>query len=97
MLVHVYTSTASTLYQVTAELTPMSKSRVAVQFKTFKLLGLVPVQAPPSARGTLDTTYLDDDLRISRGDKGACLLFRHSVVVAQHMLNTGNLFVLTKT
>lgn len=48
----------------------MSKSQVAVQFKQFKLLGLVPIQAPPSARGTLNITYLDEDLRISRGDKG---------------------------
>ena len=36
----------------------------------FKLLGLVPVNAPESARGKLDITYVDEDLRISRGDKG---------------------------
>ena len=55
---------------VTAELTPQSASRVAVQFKQFKLLGLIPVIAPESARGQLDITFLDDDLRLSRGDKG---------------------------
>ncbi len=36
----------------------------------FKLLGLVPINAPESARGKLDITYVDEDLRISRGDKG---------------------------
>lgn len=41
-----------------------------MQFKEFRILGLIPIQAPPSARGKLDTTYLDEDLRISRGDKG---------------------------
>ena len=43
---------------------------MAVQFKTFKLLGLLPVSAPPSARGELAVTYLDEALRVSRGDKG---------------------------
>ncbi len=39
--------------------------------RQFKLLGLVPVNAPENARGKLDITYVDEDLRISRGDKGA--------------------------
>lgn len=41
-----------------------------VQFKEFKLLGLLPVKAPASAAGELEITYLDDDLRISRGNRG---------------------------
>lgn len=110
--------------QVSAELSPLSSSKVAVQFKTFKIFGLIPVTAPPSAYGAqyscsivmllllllllaalslplrpptlcvagsetsllsccmqtlchcchcageLDITYLDDSMRVSRGDKG---------------------------
>ncbi len=56
--------------QVMAELKPETKSRVGVQFKQFKILGLIPITAPESAKGKLDTTYLDEELRVSRGDKG---------------------------
>lgn len=52
--------------QVFAELIPQSSSKVTVQFKEFKLLGLVPVKAPASATGELEVTYLDEDLRVSR-------------------------------
>jgi hypothetical protein len=38
---------------VTAELSPLSANKVAVQFKQFKLLGIIPITAPPSARGEL--------------------------------------------
>jgi len=55
---------------VSAALTATSQSAVDVQFTYFKIFGLIPVKAPPSAKGALDTTYLDTDLRISRGDKG---------------------------
>jgi hypothetical protein len=56
--------------QVTAALTPVSDSQVDVQFKQFKILGLIPVTAPESAKGSLSVTFLDEEMRISRGDKG---------------------------
>ena len=62
--------TGNLLLQVEAELTPETKSRVAVQFKKFKILGLIPITAPENAKGKLDTTYLDEELRVSRGDRG---------------------------
>lgn len=56
--------------QVRAELAPRDDGRtVDVQFKRFGI-GWLRVPAPASARGVLETTYLDDALRVSRGDKG---------------------------
>lgn len=42
--------------EVYADLTPESKSKVKVQFKKFKILGLIPVTAPESAKGELDVS-----------------------------------------
>jgi len=56
--------------RVVASLEPETASRVAVQFRRFFIFGLIPVDAPPTARGKLDVTYLDGRLRLSRGDKG---------------------------
>lgn len=68
--------TAPLFNQVSAELIPESASRVKVRFLEFKLLGLIPVRAPPSAAGELDVTYLDEDLRISRGNRGNLFVLR---------------------
>ncbi|KAL7125073.1 hypothetical protein ABFS83_14G091300 [Erythranthe nasuta] len=56
--------------QVTADLTPLNTKKVAVKFDYFKLGGVIPVKAPDTARGELEITYLDEELRVSRGDKG---------------------------
>ena len=55
--------------KVTAELTPMTKSKVAVLFKVFSI-GPIKFNAPSTFTGELDITYVDEDLRLSRGDKG---------------------------
>lgn len=58
------------LVQVSAKLEPVSQNKLAVQFQEFRIFNLIPIKAPPSARGELAITYVDEDLRISRGDKG---------------------------
>nr|GFB49687.1 hypothetical protein [Tanacetum cinerariifolium] len=55
---------------MTSDLAPVNAKKVAVQFDYFKILGLIPVKAPDTARGSLEITYLDEALRVSRGDKG---------------------------
>ena len=56
--------------QVVADLEPRDDGRTAdVQFRTFGI-GWLRIPAPKKARGVLETTYLDADLRIGRGDKG---------------------------
>uniref|UniRef100_A0A7C9DQZ2 Plastid lipid-associated protein/fibrillin conserved domain-containing protein n=1 Tax=Opuntia streptacantha TaxID=393608 RepID=A0A7C9DQZ2_OPUST len=62
--------------QVTADLTPLNSRKVAVKFDYFKILGLIPVKAPETARGSLEITYLDEDLRVSRGDKGNLFILK---------------------
>lgn len=42
--------------------------RVQVQFQRFQF-GPLSVKAPASAKGFLDVTYLDDEVRVSRGNK----------------------------
>ena len=44
-------------------------SKVIVRFRQFAISWL-RIPAPKSAIGELDTTFLDEELRISRGDKG---------------------------
>lgn len=55
--------------QITAELDPQNSQFTNVQFKQFQI-GPLQIKAPPSFKGALDVTYLDKDLRLSRGDKG---------------------------
>ena len=74
-----------------------------MQFTQFKIFGLIPVTAPDSAKGSLDTTYLDEELRISRGDKGAPMALEQgrvlmgwvSLIKADMFMNcAGNVFCL---
>lgn len=65
-------------WQVRAALTPTSASAVDVQFLEFRV-GPVKIKAPETAKGALDTTYLDEDLRVSRGDKGNLFVLMKAV------------------
>uniref|UniRef100_A0A0G4HFS1 Plastid lipid-associated protein/fibrillin conserved domain-containing protein n=1 Tax=Chromera velia CCMP2878 TaxID=1169474 RepID=A0A0G4HFS1_9ALVE len=65
--------------KVTAKLTPDGSSFVRVKFLKFSIgpltvgglrLGPVRLNAPEFAVGALNVTYVDDRLRLSRGDKG---------------------------
>ncbi|KQK13564.1 probable plastid-lipid-associated protein 4, chloroplastic [Brachypodium distachyon] len=56
--------------QVTANLVPLNSRRVAVKFDYFKIFSLIPIKAPGRGKGELEITYLDEELRVSRGDKG---------------------------
>lgn len=55
---------------VRAELATVSATKVDVFFKQFVFGNLLKINAPSSFRGSLDITYVDSDLRLSRGDKG---------------------------
>ena len=54
---------------VSAELSPVNGKLTDVKFKKFTL-GPIAFDAPDSFRGSLDITYLDDEVRLTRGDKG---------------------------
>lgn len=54
---------------VSAELSPVNGKFTDVKFKRFQL-GPIGFDAPDSFRGSLDITYLDEDVRLTRGDKG---------------------------
>ena len=64
---------------VQAEITPATSNKVNVQFKKFQV-GPIPFDAPEELfKGELSVTYLDDDMRISRGDLGnSFILLRES-------------------
>ncbi|CAL1385505.1 unnamed protein product [Linum trigynum] len=62
--------------QATANLVPLNEKRVAVNFDFFKIAGLIPIESPGSGRGQLEITYLDEELRISRGDRGNLFILK---------------------
>lgn len=57
---------------VEAKLTPLSKSNFFVKFVRFIVFGFIKINVEKKERfkGSLDVTYLDEDMRISRGNKG---------------------------
>ncbi|PHT41608.1 putative plastid-lipid-associated protein 4, chloroplastic [Capsicum baccatum] len=62
--------------QATADLIPLNARRVAVKFDSFKIAGLIPIKNRGSGRGQLEITYLDEELRISRGNQGNLFILR---------------------
>ncbi|XP_010246491.1 PREDICTED: probable plastid-lipid-associated protein 4, chloroplastic isoform X3 [Nelumbo nucifera] len=62
--------------QATANLVPINAKRVAVKFDSFKIASVVPIKARGSGRGQLEITYLDEELRISRGNEGNLFILK---------------------
>lgn len=60
---------------VSANITVESDSKLGVDFEEFGI-GPIKIPAPASANAKLDTTYLDETLRISRGSKGNVFILR---------------------
>ncbi|XP_023637849.1 probable plastid-lipid-associated protein 4, chloroplastic [Capsella rubella] len=53
---------------VTGDLKPLNSKKAVVKLQVYKILGFIPVKAPnDSVRGELEVTYVDEELRISRG------------------------------
>jgi len=64
---------------VRADISPLTKSKVKVQFKEFSIGPISYKPDDDKFKGELSVTYLDEDMRISRGDKGnAFVLLRES-------------------
>ena len=55
---------------------PLWPAQAPEETSTHAAGGLIRVTAPDSAKGKLDTTFLDEELRISRGDKGNLFILR---------------------
>ncbi|XP_071724957.1 probable plastid-lipid-associated protein 4, chloroplastic [Rutidosis leptorrhynchoides] len=62
--------------QATANLVPLSTSKVAVKFDYFKIFGLIRIKNPGSGRGQIEITFLDEELRITRGNRGNLFILR---------------------
>ncbi|CAI9769248.1 unnamed protein product [Fraxinus pennsylvanica] len=62
--------------QATANLVPLNASRVAVKFDAFKIAALITINSRGSGRGQLEITYLDEELRISRGNQGNLFILK---------------------
>ncbi|XP_060167731.1 probable plastid-lipid-associated protein 4, chloroplastic [Lycium barbarum] len=62
--------------QATADLVPLNARRVAVKFDSFKIASVIPIKSRGSGRGQLEITYLDEELRISRGNQGNLFILR---------------------
>jgi len=54
----------------------LEQNTAAVRFDWFKLFGFLSIKAPAEATGILQVTYLDQDLRLSRGDRGNLFVLR---------------------
>ncbi|WZZ74020.1 hypothetical protein YC2023_085390 [Brassica napus] len=65
---------------VTGDIRPLNSRKVAVQLKVFKILGLIPVNAPETARGELEITYVDEELRLSREELQLLFIYFLQVV-----------------
>lgn len=54
----------------------LERNTVGVRFKVFKVFDILAIPAPEGATGILQVTYLDEDLRLSRGDRGNLFVLR---------------------
>jgi hypothetical protein len=64
---------------VEAKLTPRTRNKVRVNFERFNVGPLKFTPDPERFKGELSVTYLDEDMRISRGDLGnAFILLRET-------------------
>lgn len=54
----------------------LQRTTVGVRFKVFNVLGVFSLPAPEQATGILEVTYLDEELRLSRGDRGNLFVLR---------------------
>ncbi|KAM7250170.1 hypothetical protein ACFE04_022053 [Oxalis oulophora] len=62
--------------QATADLVPLSTRKVAVKFDYFKIFGLISIKNPGSGRGQIEITYVDEELRITRGNRGNLFILK---------------------